>query len=83
MKAAQVPVLPLFVTETGEDSLTLGLPQQARCLDITFVRGASAKLKGIVWWTFKDHLNYPPPPEQPWSYGIVDVNFNPSFRIPH
>lgn len=77
MKASGIPVAPLFVTETGEDSLSIGLNAQARCLDITLVRGAAAKLKGVVWWTFQDHANYPPPPSSPWQFGIVDKDMQP------
>lgn len=77
LKALQFPVLPLLVTETGEDSLSLGLQAQARCLDITMVRGISTKLKGIIWWTFKDFPDSNPPPSNTWKYGLVDENFQP------
>ena len=42
MRDNHVPVAPLFVTETGEDSLTIGVKAQARCLDMTLVRGAAS-----------------------------------------
>jgi hypothetical protein len=61
----------LVVSETGEDSGLVGLKGQARCLDMTLVRGAAVKLKGIIWWTFKD---YPP---NGWYYGLVNDAFQP------
>jgi hypothetical protein len=38
------------------------------------VRGAAAKLKGMIWWTFKDFEDTAPPPRNTWKYGIVDQN---------
>jgi hypothetical protein len=77
MKAAGIPVTDLLVTETGEDSLSIGLKGQARCLDILLVRGAAAKLKGIIWWTFRDFPDNAPPPSNTWKYGVVDQNLQP------
>lgn len=79
MNAAGIPVVPLFVTETGEPSLNswIGLNGQARCLHINMVRGAAAKLHGIIWWTFRDFLDTEPPPRNKWKYGIVDQNLHP------
>jgi len=77
MTAAGIkPPVPLLVTETGEDSggWWIGAKGQARCLDITMVRGAAARLQGIVWWTFKDNPGNPSP--SVWKYGIVDENLN-------
>lgn len=77
MKASGVPVVPLFIAETGNNSLTLGLVGQARCLEINLVRGAAAKLKGIIWWTFQDRPDSAPFPWNTWKYGIVDQNMQP------
>jgi len=79
MNAAGIPVVPLFVTETGEPSLEswIGLNGQARCLHINMVRGAAAKLQGMIWWTFRDFLDTEPPPRNTWKYGIVDQNLVP------
>ncbi len=77
MQSAGVPVVPLFVTETGEDSISIGLQGQARCLDITFVRGAAAKLAGVVWWTFQDFPDDADWPYNTWKFGIVNQNRQP------
>ena len=77
IKQAKIPVVPLFVTETGEDSYSIGLSAQARCLDITLVRGAAAKLKGVVWWTFQDLPDDADPPYNTWKFGVVDQNMQP------
>lgn len=81
MKSASIPVVPLFVTETGEDSrdVWIGLNGQARCLDITMIRGAATKLMGVVWWTFEDFPDNAPPPQNTWKYGIVDQNLQPKL----
>lgn len=77
LKAYKLPVVPLFVTETGANSYSLGEKLQAQCVTITFVRGAAAKLAGVVWWTFKDHSNQEEPPADTWNYGIVRANLAP------
>ncbi len=77
IKSAGIPVAPLYVTETGNNSYYLGLPGQARCLEIMMVRGITAKLKGVVWWTFRDYLDSSPPPSNTNKYGIVDQNLQP------
>lgn len=82
IKAGLTPV-NLLVSETGEHSLPdgkaegVGLNGQAACLDITFTRGAAAKLDGIIWWTFQDGR-----PNPNWIYGLVDESFNlkPSYH---
>lgn len=68
MAAAGLELVPLFVTETGEDSNPgwIGKKGQARCLDIFMVRGAATYLQGIVWWTFQDTPNL--------YYGIVSAS---------
>lgn len=76
MKSAGIPIVPLFVSETGEPSIKswIGLSGQARCLDIAMVRGAATKLKGMIWWTFRDFSDSDPFPRNTWKYGIVDQN---------
>jgi hypothetical protein len=82
MKQANMPTLPLLVTETGLPSVmpwdsTDNKTGQARCLNITMVRGAAAKLQGIVWWTFRDYNdNDPLTYRETWKYGIVDQDMN-------
>lgn len=84
MKSKGINV-PLYVTETGNSSSSLGNDTQARCLDMVMVRGAAAKLKSIIWWTFKDyHLDGPtddPGDDIPIHYGLVDENLavKPSY----
>jgi hypothetical protein len=74
-----VPVVPLFVTESGVSSSRygVGLNGQARCMTITMVRGAAAKLNGVIWWTFKDFADNSEHPD--WKYGIVDQNLQPKL----
>ncbi len=72
MNANHIPLVPLFVTETGENSSTMGPTVQAHCLDMTLVRGAASKLKGVVWWTYRDS-----PDPSPVKFGIVDQNSQP------
>lgn len=72
MKANRIPLVPLFVTETGENSSAMGQIAQAHCLDMTLVRGAASKLKGIVWWTYRDSDD-----PSPVKFGIVDQNSQP------
>ncbi len=83
MEQATIPVVDLFVTETGEESRDawVGLQGQARCMNIIMVRGAAAQLKGIVWWTFKDYPDSAPYPQNTWKYGMVDQNLQlkPSY----
>jgi hypothetical protein len=76
MTNSGVPVVPLFITETGEYSAKKGTSWvdangQARCLSMTMVRGAAANLTGVIWWTFKDFPNGAPYPQNTWKYGIV------------
>jgi hypothetical protein len=75
MSDSGIEVAPLFVTETGEYSANDGswtdAKGQARCLNMTMVRGAAAKLTGIIWWTFSDF------PNSTWTYGIVNQNLQP------
>lgn len=79
MTSAGIPVVPLFVSETGEESrdVWIGLNGQAKCLTIGMVRGAAADLKGVMWWTFKDFADTEPPPRNTWKYGIVDQKLVP------
>ncbi|MBI4670400.1 MAG: hypothetical protein HY741_01860 [Chloroflexi bacterium] len=79
MKNAGIPVTSLFVSETGEDSQNalVGLQGQARCLNRTMIRGAAAKLEGLVWWTFQDFPDSAPWPQNLWKYGVVDQNLQP------
>ena len=77
MSAKSIPVVPLFVTETGEDSIWLGANGQARCLTMTMVRGAGTNLMGVTWWTFKDFPDSAPAPRNTWKYGVVDQNLVP------
>lgn len=81
MHSKGVNVVDLFVTETGEDSSPdwIGAKGQARCLEITLVRGTAAQLKGIVWWTFQDFPDSAPPPQNTWKYGIADQNLQPKL----
>ena len=74
MTDSGIPVVPLFVTETGERPTRdwVGLDGQARCLNRTMVRGAAVKLTGIIWWTFRDSIDNPD-----WKYGIVNQNLQP------
>lgn len=82
MTQAGIPVVPLFVTETGEDSSPVsddGVSEkgQARCLTMTLTRGAANKLEGVIWWTFRDHAE----PHSNWDYGVVrmDLSKKPSY----
>ncbi len=77
MKTAGLPKVALFVTETGEDSGWIGEKNQARCLQLEMVRGAAAKLKGVVWWTFRDFPDNAPPPQNTWKYGLVKQDLTP------
>lgn len=63
--------LPLFVGETGMNSLPVGVNAQATCLDMTMVRGYASGFRGIIWWTFQDAapLNF--------YFGVVDQNLVP------
>lgn len=81
MRDAGIPVVDLFVAETGEPSTAdwVKLDGQARCLTITMVRGAATKLKGIIWWTFKDYPDSAPAPQNTWKYGLVDQNLTPKL----
>lgn len=65
--------VPLFVTETGDDSQPswIGLDGQSKCLTMTFVRGIAANLSEVTWWTFADN------PKRGWYYGTVDADYNP------
>ncbi len=71
----------LFVGETGEDSYSslIGPVGQVQCLQMTMVRGAAAKLKGIIWWTFRDFPDSADPPRNTWKYGVVDQNNQPKL----
>ncbi len=79
LRAKQLPVVDLYVTETGEDSSAswVGLTGQAHCLTEVMTRGAAAGLKGVVWWTFEDQPPTAPPPMNTWRYGIVDDAMTP------
>lgn len=75
MSDAGIPVVPLFVTETGEDSSPaneggITLAGQARCLSMTLVRGAANRLEGVIWWTFRDHTAA----QAGWNYGVVNMD---------
>lgn len=74
MTDAGIPKVDLLVTETGESSSDQNIKSsgQARCVDTQVVRGAAAKLKGVVWWTFRDR-----PDPDTWKYGLVDQDLNP------
>lgn len=79
MQTAGIPVVDLMVTETGLPSAPpfTDLAGQARCLDVTMVRGAAAPLVGVVWWTFRDfNDNDPQVYRRTWKYGIVDQDMN-------
>lgn len=73
LSAANLKSVKLFVGESGSESYSDGLDGQARCLSLNMVRGAAAKLKGMIWWTFKDFDDSSAQPT--WKYGIVDQNF--------
>lgn len=73
MTQAGITGVKLFVGETGSESLSNGQDGQARCLYLNLVRGAAAKLKGMIWWTFKDFDDNSSQPT--WKYGIVDQNY--------
>lgn len=79
MSNAGIATIPLFVSETGESSNAgwINAKTQARCLNMTMVRGAAAKLSGIVWWTFRDFPDNATYPRNTWKYGIVDQNLQP------
>lgn len=66
---ANIKGVKLFVSETGSESFSNGQDGQARCVTYNLVRGAAAKLKGVVWWTFRDHDDSLPT----WKYGVVDM----------
>lgn len=70
---ANLKGVKLFVSETGSESYSNGVDGQARCLTLNLVRGAAAKLKGVIWWTFKDFDDTSAQPT--WKYGIVDQNY--------
>lgn len=76
-KAQGIPTVPLFVTETGENSTYMGAPAQAHCLDMTLVRGASSKLRGVVWWTYQDVPDADPQHKSTVKFGIVDQYSQP------
>ncbi len=79
MSEAKIAAIPLFVSETGESSNAgwINAQAQARCLNMTLVRGAASKLSGIIWWTFSDFSDSAPAPQNSWKYGIVDQNLQP------
>jgi hypothetical protein len=79
MSTKGIKGVKLFVGETGEDSLSsnIGPAGQVQCLQMTMVRGAAAKLKGIIWWTFRDFPDTDAPPRNKWKYGVVDQNNQP------
>ncbi len=70
LSQAGIKGVKLFVGETGSASYNDGVDGQARCMTLNMVRGAAAKLKGIIWWTFRDFDDRQPT----WKYGIVDIN---------
>jgi hypothetical protein len=65
--------IPLFVTETGEDSAKswIGVDGQSQCTVRNLVRGIAADLHSVTWWTFRDY------PQYGWYYGVVDANLAP------
>lgn len=67
----------LFVTETGVNSYDVGERLQAHCVGITYVRAAAAKLKGLIWWTFRDYPTLPPTATSTWKYGIFREDNSP------
>jgi hypothetical protein len=80
MQQANLVPVDLFVSETGLPSVSPFADKagQARCVDITMVRGAAGGLKGIVWWTFRDFSDTDPRPDRrEWKYGLVDQNMAP------
>lgn len=62
---------PMFVGETGVDSVWTGEQQQANCLIMTMTRGKAFGLRGMIWWTFQDL------PARNWYYGVVNPDFAP------
>ena len=68
---------PLFVSETGDDSVTIGDAAQSAFLVKTFVRGTSSNIAHMVWWTFQDFPDSAPPPSNTWKYGLIDQNLSP------
>lgn len=76
MEANQIPLVPLFVTETGENAASMGQAAQAHCLDMTLVRGTASKLKGMVWWTYRDN-----PSNTAEQFGIVDQGELPKLSF--
>lgn len=68
---------PLLVSETGEDSVTIGNNAQSAFLVKTFTRGASANIARMIWWTFQDFPDSAPPPSNTWKYGLIDQNASP------
>lgn len=65
--------IPLFVTETGEDSgpTWIGQRGQSECVVRNMVRGLGADLRMVTWWTFLDY------PTKGWYYGVLDGSYNP------
>ena len=62
---------PLLVGETGADSESNSADGQARCMEMTMVRGAASGLRGVVWWTFRDE------PLNSWYFGVVSEDYAP------
>jgi hypothetical protein len=68
---------PLFVSETGTDSVRAGDDAQSAFLVKTFVRGMGSNIAHMVWWTFQDFPDSAPPPSNTWKYGLIDQNASP------
>jgi hypothetical protein len=67
----------LMVSETGEDSVTVGTDEQSEFAVKTFTRGRAEGLDKMVWWTFQDFSDSNPAPSNTWKYGLIDQNANP------
>jgi len=68
---------PLLVSETGDDSGTIGDDAQSAFLAKTFVRGMESNIAHMIWWTFQDFPDTAPPPSNTWKYGLIDQNAKP------
>jgi hypothetical protein len=68
---------PLFVSETGDDSVAIGDAAQSAFLVKTFARGTGSNIAHMVWWTFQDFPDSAPPPSNTWKYGLIDQNVSP------
>lgn len=68
---------PLLVSETGDDSVTIGDEAQSAFLTKTFVRGTGSNIEHMIWWTFQDFSDSAPPPSNTWKYGLIDQNASP------